>query len=742
MKRIILSITILLLQIHAVSLHAQGIAKNYKADNNNNPISASVFCADPTALDYNGRLYVYGSNDHQQFIKNNKKDGNGYGDIKSLVVLSTDDMVNWTFHGTIDVQKICSTWKVAGGQWYKGFMNSWAPSVTWRATEDGKEEFFLYFANTSHGVGVLKADSPVGPWTSPLNHSMINRDTPGVLPCSWIFDPGVVIDENGTGWISFGGGDPNEQGTTLQPNNALFAKLDASMTALDGKPARIPAPYHFEASELNIMNGKFVYTYCSSWAERTDADWNAYKQEHNLKIGKPNTCTMCYMVSDDPMNPDSWEYKGVCGKHPGFPSPNNHSHLHKFQGNYYYLYHWAPLMKSMLDGKAIDSSCDGYRSICVNLATVDEGTQKINSVNQNLTGVTAIKNLNPYDLQQAETTANSGGVPILTYTVPADVTKQLDILTAKHIGVDKGDDVQLPFDHVMSAIKFNFKHGSTPDGTPADGGTPKDNFRWSDGLTTYDVKVTNIQITGVYKKGTWQVGENPYGGARWTIDTSAGTGDFSYSPAKTLTGESSPVDLNPDDAGNVFMMLPQQVPAGAKVLLTCELTPVGESTATKNMSLAVNLLETDGTTPKTWLPGFTYTYTMSLSDFVYVFDYNVATAKNYGTSGSAVAYAGTTEEGVFIEPDLTVIYLDSVPEGDYVVTLTFGPSDIDDMIDISVTGCSFSEQFVPDHQSDNIVQIPISLHRDEGSEDNLVTIRITSGYHEDILLKEVVLDEA
>ena len=55
MKRIILSITILLLQIHAVSLHAQSIAKNYKADNNNNPISASVFCADPTALDYNGR---------------------------------------------------------------------------------------------------------------------------------------------------------------------------------------------------------------------------------------------------------------------------------------------------------------------------------------------------------------------------------------------------------------------------------------------------------------------------------------------------------------------------------------------------------------------------------------------------------------------------------------------------------------------------------------------------------------
>lgn len=255
---------------------------------------------------------------------------------------------------------------------------------------------------------------------------------------------------------------------------------------------------------------------------------------------------------------------------------------------------------------------------------------------------------NPSNDNGLSMTADGNGVPILTYTVPTDVTKQLDILTAKHLNVSKGEDVELPYDHVMSAIKFNFKYGSTPDGTPADGGTPKDNFRWSDGLTTYDVKVTNIQITGVYKKGTWQVGENPYDGARWTVDASAGTGNFSYAPAKTLTGKTSPVELNPDAGGNVFMMLPQQVPAGAKVLLTCELTPDGESAATKNMSLSVNLLETDGTTPKTWRPGYTYTYTLSLSDFVYVFDYNTATAKNYGTSGTAVAYAGTSEEDVFI----------------------------------------------------------------------------------------------
>ena len=81
---------------------------NYKGLSDGNPISSNVFCADPTALEYNGRLYVYGSNDSQQFIVNKKKGENGYGAIKSIVVFSTDDLLNWTFHGTIDVGKLCS----------------------------------------------------------------------------------------------------------------------------------------------------------------------------------------------------------------------------------------------------------------------------------------------------------------------------------------------------------------------------------------------------------------------------------------------------------------------------------------------------------------------------------------------------------------------------------------------------------------------------------------------------------
>ena len=428
--------------------NAQTTAPSYKSSNNGNPISASVFCADPTALEYNGRMYVYGTNDHQQFIKNGKKNGNGYGDIKSIVIFSSADMMNWTFHGTIDVGKLCSSWG-----WR--FAASWAPSVTWRVTEDGTEEFFLYFANSGGSVGVLKANSPVGPWKSPLSKPMIDGDTPGVSPCHWIFDPGVVIDDDGTGWIAFGGGDPQSKGTDLQPNNARFAKLKPSMTAIDGKAVKIPAPYHFEASELNIMNDKFVYTYCSSWAERKDNDWNAYKKEQGITASKPGTCTMCYMVSDNPMDPNSWVYKGVYGPHPGFPSPNNHSHLHKFQGDYYYFYHWGPLMKSMQDAKAIDSSCDGYRSICVNKATVNEEVPRINTVTQNLTGVTAICNMNPYELQQAETMANSGGISYEDYT---NIQKDTRV---SNLGNDASKNMQVRMKEGSWILQHHMDFGAT-----------------------------------------------------------------------------------------------------------------------------------------------------------------------------------------------------------------------------------------------------------------------------------------
>ena len=107
----------------------------YKLENTANPISPNVFCADPTGVEYNGRLYIYGTNDHQQYEAVGDDGKNDYVHIKSIVMLSTDDMVNWEYHGFIDVAKI-APWIV----------NSWAPSVTSRVEADGKTHFYLYLS--------------------------------------------------------------------------------------------------------------------------------------------------------------------------------------------------------------------------------------------------------------------------------------------------------------------------------------------------------------------------------------------------------------------------------------------------------------------------------------------------------------------------------------------------------------------------------------------------------------------
>ena len=396
-------------------------APNYKGLSDGNPISASVFCADPTALDYNGRLYVYGTNDHQQYIVNKKSGSNGYGNIKSLVVFSTDDMVNWTFHGTIDVGKVCGSWC---GQ-------SWAPSAVWRKNTAGKDEFFIYFANGGGSVGVIKSTaSPLGPFNSPNSQAMIRHGMAGVDPCNWVFDPGAVVDSTGQGWIAFGGGDPQSTGSKLWPGNSRIAKLAKNMTSISGSAVNMPAPYLFEASELNIIGGRFVYTYNTSWSDRPD--WNTYEKRGSNPA--PSACSMCYMVSDTPLDPDSWEYRGEYVPNEGtfgMGYGNNHTHLHKFQNNYYLFYHSTVLESAMNTGAS------GFRSIGVNKATVNERTQKIGKMTLNKTGVSLIHNLDPYLLQQAETMANSGGV---SYEDFSNITK----VTSKNtLGNDASQNLQV-----------------------------------------------------------------------------------------------------------------------------------------------------------------------------------------------------------------------------------------------------------------------------------------------------------
>lgn len=161
---------------------------------------------------------------------------------------------------------------------------------------------------------MLTSTSPIGPWSSPLNHSLVDTNTPGIAgECKAAFDPGVVIDDKGKGWLTVGGG------------CARIMRLGKDMISVDGPIKPIRAPHHFEANELNYINGTYVYTYNIDWQDFSD--WP-------LQTEKPTTCCMSYMTSKTPLVTKSWKYQHNYMKNPGdygFDYSNNHTHLHKFR---------------------------------------------------------------------------------------------------------------------------------------------------------------------------------------------------------------------------------------------------------------------------------------------------------------------------------------------------------------------------------------------------------------------------
>ncbi|MBO4500022.1 MAG: family 43 glycosylhydrolase [Bacteroidaceae bacterium] len=344
-----------------------------------NPLLDFAYTADPTAVEYEGRLYVYGTNDQQQCDETHPDSSNSYERIKSLVMMSTCDMVNWTFHGVIPTGKL-APWIIA----------SWAPSICSRVEQDGLTHFYLYFSNSGFGTGVLTSTSPTGPWTSPLGRSIVDAHTEGLGDCTVPFDPGVAIDDDGTGWLTFGAG------------KARIARLAPDMLSFDSPFAVIPAAHHFEANELNFIGGKMVYTYNLDWKPKADWDRNSET---------PSACSMAYMIPDDPLDPDSWHYVRHYLRNPGddgFDYSNNHTHLHKYKGRWYLFYHTMSLKRS----RGIKG---GYRSICVDCIDVDESRQDIPLIHATYQGVSQISPLNPFGIQEMETTAATVGVRFEPY---------------------------------------------------------------------------------------------------------------------------------------------------------------------------------------------------------------------------------------------------------------------------------------------------------------------------------------
>lgn len=354
---------------------------------NSNPLIDYDYGADPFALVYDGRVYLYMTADKLQYDTNGNVIDNDYSYINKLHVISSDDMVNWTDHGFI---------QVAGPDGVAKWADySWAPAVAYKQI-DGVDKFFLYFCNSGGGIGVLEGDSPVGPWKDPNGKALIDGSTPGVQGVPWIFDPAVMVDDDGTGYLAFGGGVP--AGQDLNPKSARIVKLGDDMISLaadeDGTPQMIDAPCMFEDGGIHKANGKYYYTYCSN-----------FSGNHSAVEGYPGYGIICYMVSDDPMGP--YTYGGEILQNPSYyfnVGGNNHHALFEFNGTTYITYHAQTL------GKALGIE-KGYRSTHINeVEYYEDGS--IKPIDADMKGVSQLKAFSPYS-EVAGTTIgwNSGIAP-------------------------------------------------------------------------------------------------------------------------------------------------------------------------------------------------------------------------------------------------------------------------------------------------------------------------------------------
>ncbi|MDE7327848.1 MAG: family 43 glycosylhydrolase [Lachnospiraceae bacterium] len=363
------------------------LKEGYKKATYNNPVMTQRFGADPYALVYDGRVYLYMTGDIFEYESLGEIKTNSYGKIQSICVISSSDLVNWTDHGTIYAAGYngAATWA----------NNSWAPAAACKKI-NSKIKFFLYFANSAGGIGVLTADSPTGPFTDPLGHPLISRETENCGNVTWLFDPAVLVDEDGSAYLYFGGGIPDE--AFAHPTTARAVQLGEDMISIVGTPVSIDPPYLFEDSGINRIGDTYYYSYCTNW----NVD-EAGTKEYGIK-----NAHIAYMTSDSPLGP--FTYQGSIMKNPGefFGCyGNNHHCMFEFNGEWYMAYHTQLLERDM----GVDK---GYRCTQIDKVSIGEDG-KIMPITMTRSGVEHTASLNPYKKAEAETMQSMGGIETNQY---------------------------------------------------------------------------------------------------------------------------------------------------------------------------------------------------------------------------------------------------------------------------------------------------------------------------------------
>lgn len=203
------------------------------------PISGR-FSADPSPHVFDGRTYVYATDDASNSGK--------YWDSTAWRLYASDDMQRWTDLGApLDVT-------VFG--WARPDAKAWAPEVAGR---NGR--YYFYAPIGGDTIGVAVADRPEGPFRDARGDALVDkvRDAnAGDEP----IDPAVFVDGDGQAWLYFGTRVPKV--VMLNPDMVSLAGPIEDV-AIAGFPADDPKKTYGEAPFLHQRGDTYYFSFSTGW---------------------------------------------------------------------------------------------------------------------------------------------------------------------------------------------------------------------------------------------------------------------------------------------------------------------------------------------------------------------------------------------------------------------------------------------------------------------------------------------
>lgn len=258
-------------------------------DGANWPLFQTKYTADPSPVVFGDTLFVYTSHDSwPEDITDEKEKSSAGFFMYDWLLWSTTDMVNWTEHA--------SPASLRDFEWRTRENGAWAIHAVER---NGK--YYLYAPLHGHGIGVLVADSPYGPFKDPLGKPLVWQKE------HWEdIDPTVFIDDDGQAYMYWG----NPHTYCIRLNEDMISVEEPLMKWDLRKDHYQEGPWFYK------RNGKYYLAYATTCCPEA--------------IG--------YSMSDTPTGP--WRGMGYImkptnrtrGNHPGIVEYKGHSYV--FGQNY------------------------------------------------------------------------------------------------------------------------------------------------------------------------------------------------------------------------------------------------------------------------------------------------------------------------------------------------------------------------------------------------------------------------